>query len=107
MDLVDGHQIRRCLFCKGKAKKGRLWRFVVDRNGCLIWDQRQVLPGRGAYMHPSWACWERSAESARWAKALRVGRASIERGLLELRSQLRPLLPDRTNRVSAAARMRL
>ena len=42
--------IRTCLGCRGTAPKAQLLRLAWYRGEVVI-DERQVLPGRGAYLH--------------------------------------------------------
>ena len=46
---------RSCLVCRGKAPKRELLRFIWSE-GRLVFDEKQRLPGRGAYIHATLRC---------------------------------------------------
>ena len=44
-----GHvPVRTCVICKEKGSKNSMHRFVIS-NGILIFDEKNMLPGRGYY----------------------------------------------------------
>ena len=45
-----------CLICGRKTAKAALWRLALDERGWVVFDQKQRLPGRGAYVCPTDAC---------------------------------------------------
>jgi len=45
---------------------------VVSQNGILIIDERAVLPGRGAWMHPTQECMASALRRRAFGRALRV-----------------------------------
>ena len=45
---------------------------VVAGDGVLVVDQRRVLPGRGAHLHPDPACLELAERKRAFPRALRV-----------------------------------
>ena len=47
---------RTCLACGRKTAKAELLRLCRNRDGQVLIDLRQCLPGRGAYVCPSAAC---------------------------------------------------
>ncbi len=47
---------RTCLICGKKTAKRALWRLTLDEKGRVVFDERQKLPGRGAYVCPSNQC---------------------------------------------------
>ena len=53
---------RRCICCRGNGKKTGLLRFAVIQ-GCLCFDLRQKLPGRGYYVCAQMHCLEQAFES--------------------------------------------
>ncbi len=67
---------RTCCICRSKADKRDLARMVC-RDGVLLWDEAQMSPGRGAYVHVNPDCASRMAQSARWEHALRLSRGSL------------------------------
>jgi len=48
--------VRSCVVCRGKGERGELLRMVADEAGRLRLDPRRILPGRGAWVHPSSGC---------------------------------------------------
>jgi len=52
-------------------------RFVLV-GGVPEWDEHRDAPGRGAYVHPTVACWSRLGDVGRWQHAFR-GRGPRER----------------------------
>ena len=67
-----GHvPLRTCISCGIKKDKGKLIRLVVDGNGILIWDDKGKERGRGAYVCPTTACWERLKKGNRLNRAFR------------------------------------
>ncbi len=60
---------RMCAGCRGRAAKATLVRIVAGPQGLDV-DVAQRRPGRGAYLHPTYACWQQAAR-----------RRSVERGL--------------------------
>ncbi|MBU0730356.1 MAG: YlxR family protein [Proteobacteria bacterium] len=48
---------RTCLGCKKKKPQDTLWRFGADKNGRIVWDDTNTMPGRGAYSCRSYECY--------------------------------------------------
>lgn len=46
---------RTCVGCRATADQAQLLRLVVA-GGAVVVDERQVLPGRGAYVHRDVGC---------------------------------------------------
>lgn len=63
--------VRTCVGCGARAPRQELLR-VVHQNGCVIWDDRGALPGRGAWLHRDTACIERAIARGTFSRALRV-----------------------------------
>lgn len=63
--------VRTCVGCRTRAPRSALLR-VVSQNGILIVDERAVLPGRGAWMHPSQECMAAALRRRAFGRALRV-----------------------------------
>jgi predicted RNA-binding protein YlxR (DUF448 family) len=57
--------------CRRRAPAADLLR-VVARSGALVVDERRVLPGRGAHLHPDPACLELAERRRAFPRALRV-----------------------------------
>ena len=70
--------VRTCVGCKERAVKSSLLRLVAV--GDVIQpDPRARLPGRGAYLHPSLACFELARRRRAFPRALRAtGSLSLE-----------------------------
>ncbi|MEP0766868.1 MAG: YlxR family protein [Fimbriimonadia bacterium] len=71
--------IRTCVGCARKAAKGDLVRLALDPDGRLLRDQRNRLPGRGAYVCGA-ACARVAAKYGRFERAYRrsVAKNAIE-----------------------------
>ncbi|MFS0852371.1 YlxR family protein [Microbacterium sp. 179-I 3D4 NHS] len=66
--------VRTCVGCRMRAPRSALLR-VVSQNGVLIVDERAVLPGRGAWLHPTQECMEAALRRRAFGRALRVSTA--------------------------------
>ena len=62
---------RTCVGCKERVAKSSLLRLVAVGNG-IVPDPQARQPGRGAYLHPSLACFERAQRRRAFPRALRV-----------------------------------
>lgn len=63
--------VRTCVGCKARAAKSSLLRLVVAGSG-IVPDPQARQPGRGAYVHPSLACFELAQRRKAFPRALRV-----------------------------------
>ncbi|MFK3834179.1 YlxR family protein [Microbacterium sp. NPDC087868] len=63
--------VRTCVGCRMRAPRSALLR-AVSQNGILIIDERAVLPGRGAWMHPTQECMASALRRRAFGRALRV-----------------------------------
>src|SRR6266581_3641804 len=63
--------VRTCVGCKERAAKSSLLRLVVAGDG-IVPDPQARQPGRGAYLHPSLACFELAQRRRAFSRALRV-----------------------------------
>ncbi|MFC6235838.1 YlxR family protein [Leucobacter soli] len=75
--------LRTCVACRRRAARNELLR-VVLQDGRLIPDDRAVLPGRGAWVHPTAQCLKRAVSREAFARALRAS-GSFDAGPLENR----------------------
>src|SRR3978361_1772146 len=66
--------VRTCLGCRPRADKSSLVR-VVAREGVVIPDQSGILPGRGAWVHPTAECVTKSISRNAFGRALRISGA--------------------------------
>ncbi|WP_426183704.1 YlxR family protein [Microbacterium sp. TWP3-1-2b2] len=63
--------VRTCVGCRMRASRSALLR-VVANDSVLIIDERAVMAGRGAWMHPTQDCMEAALRRRAFARALRV-----------------------------------
>ena len=63
--------VRTCVGCKARAAKSSLLRLVVAGD-VIVPDPQARQPGRGAYLHPSLACFELAQRRRVFSRALRV-----------------------------------
>jgi len=63
--------VRTCVGCKTRAAKSSLLRLVVAGDG-IVPDPQARQPGRGAYLHPSLACFELAQRRRAFSRALRA-----------------------------------
>ncbi|WP_406249804.1 YlxR family protein [Microbacterium sp. M] len=63
--------VRTCVGCRARASRSDLLR-VVAQDGALVIDERAVLPGRGAWVHPDPECLDKALRRRAFARALRV-----------------------------------
>ncbi|MFT4157693.1 MAG: YlxR family protein [Microbacterium sp.] len=63
--------VRTCVGCRARAPRASLLR-VVSQSGILVIDERAVLPGRGAWLHPTQACMDAALRRRALTRALRV-----------------------------------
>ncbi|MFC5432198.1 YlxR family protein [Microbacterium suwonense] len=63
--------VRTCVGCRGRASRAALIR-VVQHNDELVFDERAVMPGRGAWLHPTSECLDAALRRRAFARALRV-----------------------------------
>ncbi|WP_249186465.1 YlxR family protein [Microbacterium paraoxydans] len=60
-----------CVGCRTRAPRSALLR-VVSQNNTLVLDERAVLPGRGAWLHPTQECMDAALRRRAFGRALRV-----------------------------------
>jgi len=63
---------RTCVACRSRGAKRSLIRLVRTPDGRVEVDLSGRLPGRGAYLCPSQACWEQAIRRRALNRALRV-----------------------------------
>ena len=66
--------VRTCVGCRARASRAVLLRAFI-RNGELVFDERAVLPGRGAWVHPTQECVLTAQRRRAFARAFRVSAA--------------------------------
>ena len=62
--------VRTCIGCRARDGKNLLLR-VVAHDGAVEIDISQLLPGRGAYLHPRPGCLEQALKRRSLGRALR------------------------------------
>ena len=87
---------RTCIACRDVAGKRGLIRIVRTADGVNV-DQTGKVAGRGAYLHPSRACWEQVLETRRLDQALRTKISPADRQAL---ADFMADLPDKANSVA-------
>ncbi|UFS60086.1 YlxR family protein [Subtercola endophyticus] len=63
--------VRTCVGCRARAEKSSLLR-VVAQNSILVVDETATLPGRGAYLHETAACFQNAVKRRAFGRALRI-----------------------------------
>ncbi|MBO0979593.1 YlxR family protein [Microbacterium sp. SD291] len=63
--------VRTCVGCRTRAPRAALLR-VVAQDNILVADERAVLPGRGAWVHPTQECMDAALRRRAFGRALRV-----------------------------------
>lgn len=63
--------VRTCVGCRVRASKSSLVR-VVFRDSELVVDETATLPGRGAWLHPTIQCYQKSITRRAFGRALKV-----------------------------------
>ena len=66
-----GFPVRTCVGCKERAAKSSLLRLVMAGD-VIVPDPQARQPGRGAYLHPSQACFELARRRRAFSRALRA-----------------------------------
>lgn len=75
--------VRTCVACRKRAPRTELLRVVV-RDGQLTPDDSAVLPGRGAWVHPTARCLDQAVSRGVFSRALRVS-GRLDAGPIENR----------------------
>ena len=63
--------VRTCIGCRSRAPRSSLMRIVV-RESRVVADVSAVLPGRGAWLHPTLECFRLAERRRAFGRALRV-----------------------------------
>jgi len=74
--------VRTCVGCRGSTAKRELVRIVRTPDGRVEVDPSGKRPGRGAYLHRDYACWQAALKRDRLAHALRTSISAAEREAL-------------------------
>lgn len=71
--------LRTCLGCRRTARRQDLWRFCYSPLSCEVyWDRGKRAPGRGAWLHPNWQCFEKAVHMRAFNRALRQTDAIVK-----------------------------
>ena len=65
---------RTCVGCREVRGKRQLARVVRQADGHVRLDATGKAPGRGAYVHANWGCWQSALSRGRLAYALKLDR---------------------------------
>ena len=63
--------VRTCIGCRSRAPRSSLLR-VVSQNSHVVADASAVLPGRGAWLHPTLECYRLAVRKRAFGRALRA-----------------------------------
>ncbi|HEU4757079.1 MAG TPA: YlxR family protein [Agromyces sp.] len=63
--------VRTCIGCRSRAPRSSLLRVVAQQSRVLA-DHSAVLPGRGAWLHPTLECFRLAQRRRAFGRALRV-----------------------------------
>ena len=94
--------IRTCVACGAKEGKRALVRVVRTPEGRVEVDPTGKRPGRGAYLCPRRACWEKALKKGRLERALRSPLPPEVRETLVAYAQNLSAEPTPAGRVSGA-----
>ena len=75
--------VRTCIGCRSRAPRSSLLR-VVAQNSHVVADASAVLPGRGAWLHPTLECYRLAVRRRAFTRALRI-RGEVDTGNVENR----------------------
>lgn len=74
---------RTCIGCRKKGSRSELLRLVSDAGGssAVVVDERRRMAGRGAWLHPSEACFALAVKRRAFGRALKgaTETAAVER----------------------------
>ncbi|WP_080754863.1 YlxR family protein [Clavibacter michiganensis] len=81
--------VRTCVGCRRRAPRSALQRIVADPpTRSLVIDERAVMAGRGAWIHPTIECIDRAIARRAFGRALRSEAALDPAALGGLRERL-------------------
>lgn len=63
--------VRTCVGCRSHGSRSSLLRVTVIDNA-LVFDERKIMPGRGAWVHDEADCLAKAIQRKAFARALRV-----------------------------------
>ncbi len=81
--------VRTCVGCRRRAPRSALLRIVADPpTSSLVVDERAVMVGRGAWIHPTNECMDRAIARRAFGRALRSDAALDPAALGGIRERL-------------------
>ena len=72
--MASHEPMRLCIGCRTRANTKNLVRVALDTTSdtrSLVLDERRVLPGRGAWLHPDPKCFSIALQKRAFARAFR------------------------------------
>jgi uncharacterized protein len=83
--------VRTCIGCRSRAPRSSLLR-VVLQDSQVVADASAVLPGRGAWVHPTLECYQLAVRRRAFGRALRI-RGEVDTSNVEnrLKAQCIPM----------------
>ena len=63
--------VRTCIGCRSRAPRSSLLRIVLQ-DSHVVADASAVLPGRGAWLHPTLECYQLAVRRRAFGRALRI-----------------------------------
>ncbi|WP_427871171.1 YlxR family protein [Leucobacter luti] len=63
--------VRTCVACRTRASRADLLRIVLHGDRLVV-DDRAILPGRGAWVHPTARCLDLAVSRRAFLRALKV-----------------------------------
>ncbi|MBT2519322.1 YlxR family protein [Streptomyces sp. ISL-90] len=63
--------VRTCIGCRSRSPRSSLLRIVVQ-DSHVVADTSAVLPGRGAWLHPTLECYHLAVRRRAFGRALRM-----------------------------------
>ncbi|WP_082100217.1 YlxR family protein [Demequina maris] len=73
---VPQEPVRTCVGCRGRGSRSVLVR-VAFVDGRAVVDERRILPGRGAWLHPDPQCLAQALRRRALPRALRVAELDV------------------------------
>jgi predicted RNA-binding protein YlxR (DUF448 family) len=73
---------RTCVACRTVREKRELVRLVRTKEGKVEIDTTGKKEGRGAYICPDRACWEKALQGQRLERTLRAGLTRVDKEIL-------------------------
>ncbi|TQO18998.1 hypothetical protein FB472_0530 [Rhodoglobus vestalii] len=63
--------VRTCIGCRASDSRSSLLRIVAS-HGAIVVDYSAALPGRGAWLHPTFTCYESAVKRRAFGRAFRA-----------------------------------